>query len=282
MIIELDDGCRTIYGAAVQVNQLADVPYEVEANSTLNESIVVATDLSLSVGDVPRLRYFCIGNGGHTMIDGGGGNTYPKPLKHSIEDPAPFNILPMAARPVGNDLTAAQRDRYALRKIEIINNESYYVYYLRRLDLSAKRVVKNHKKVVNGVTNTVQYVPSINNLKPTPRDINNTGTNVATGDYLTANLEIDLVLDSFDIEEILNACTLKYGNDNLAIISEIGFVTGVDKIISTVTSYGTPIDFKEVAAAQVHTFMESFHALKYTRRSLIATYDLGSTEPLFL
>lgn len=282
MIIELDDGVRTIYGAAVQVCQLADVPFVSVTNTTLNESINVGTELALSVVDMPKLRYFCIGNGGHTVIDYGDGMKYPRPLKHSIEDPAPFSILPLAMRQVDNDLSAQQRARYGLRKIENINGENYFVYYLRRLDLSSKRVVMNHKKVANGITDTVQYVPTVANLKPVPKDISNTGTNTATGDYLTANLEIDLILDSFDIEEILNACTIKYGTDNLAIISEIGFVTGVDKIIMTTTSYGSSIDFTEVANAQIHTFMECFHALKYTRRSLVATYDLGSTEPLFL
>lgn len=273
---------RTVYGAALQTAQLTGKPFNLETNTTLNEKMGVLTNATLAPEEYPRLQYVCIGNGGHGIRNGGSSMAVPVPLQHRTSDAAPYNILPFALRHMDDDMSAGERSRYALRRIEQHSGENYFAYYLRRLPVSASNVVMNHKTVVGANTTVTPFIPTSANLSPVPPDINNQGTTVATGDYLTATLQVDFNLDAFDIEQILAACTIIYGDDDFAIISEIGLCSGLERVISTSGTGNSTINFDEVAAAQIHTHISSFHALKFTMGGINTTFDIGATEPLLI
>lgn len=273
---------RTVYGAALQTAQLTGKPFTLVTNSTLNEKLSVLTGPTIAPQEYPRLQYVCIGNGGHGIRSGGSGMSVPVPLQHRTSDAAPYNIIPFAIRHIDNDLTNVERARYALRRTEMHSGENYFAYYLRRLPVTASSVVMNHKTVVGANTTVTPFIPTAANLSPTPPDIASSGSTVTTGDYLTATLQVAFDLDSFDIQEILNACNLIYGDDDFAIISEIGLCSGLERAITTTGTGGSTINFDEVAACQIHTHVSSFHALKFTMGGVNTTFDIGATEPLLI
>lgn len=273
---------RTVYGAALQTAQLTGKPFQLIENTTLNEKLNILTTPTFAAGEYPRLQYVVIGNGGHGIKNGGTSMVAPVPLQHRTSDAAPFNMLPFVLRHVDEDIPQTQRQRYALRRTESHNGENYYAYYLRRLPATTAEVQLSHKAVSGGNTTVTPFVPTAANLNPVAPDIANTGTNVATGDYLTATLATQFNLDAFDISEILKVAQIIYGEDDFAIISEIGLVTGVERTIATTTSGGATINFNEVAAAQIHTHITRFTPLKFTNNAVNNTYNLGATEPLFL
>lgn len=273
---------RTVYGAALQTAQLTGKPFTLVANTTLNEKLSVATNPTILADEYPRLQYVCIGNGGHGIRTGGTNMAVPVPLQHRTSDAAPYNIIPFVLRHVDDDLLSAERERYALRRIEQHNGDNYFAYYLRRLPLTASQVVMNHKTVNGANTTVTPFIPTAANLSPVAPDINSSGTNVATGDYLTATLQVEFNLDDFDIEEILKACNIIYGNDDFAIISEIGLCSGLPRTVQTNGSGGSTINFDEVVATQIHTHISSFHALKFTQNGVNTTFDIGATEPLLM
>lgn len=273
---------RTVYGAALQTAQLTGKPFNLVEFTTLNEKLNIQDTAVINGTEYPTLKYVAIGNGGHGIRNGGGNMAVPVPLQHRTSDAALYNGIPFVLRHVNDDLNSTDRERYALRRIEEHNGENYFAYYLRRLPVSVSEVQMQHKTVNGSTTTVIPFVPTTANLNPTPPDIDNSGSNVATGDYLTASLLVNFQLDSFDIQEIINACNIIYNSEDYAIISEIGLVTGIERNITTVGNGGVNINFDEVIAAQIHTHVSSFHALKFTLNGVNTTFDIGATEPLLM
>ncbi len=128
--------CRTVYGSALQTAKQLGLPYDVKANSTLNEKFGILSSVSLASDDIPNMRYFVIGNGGHQMTIGANNIAKPEPIQHLATDAALYNQIPFVLREPENDLSPSERLKYALRRSETHQGRPYYAYYLRRLDLT--------------------------------------------------------------------------------------------------------------------------------------------------
>lgn len=231
---------RTVYGANLQTAQLLGVPFQVVPNSTLNDKFNISNASVLNSTDMPRMQYVSIGNGGHRMkVTGNNTLQVPEPIQHRTTDAALYSHLPFVLRPIGNDLTASERERYALRRLETIAGEDYFAYYLRRMDLTGVAAQMEYKTVVADVTTATPFIPTAGNLSPTPPVVVTGGSVSTSGDYVTASAIVYFNLDAFDIAEILNACNIIYGSEDYAIISEIGLCSGVDKIVTALDSLGT-------------------------------------------
>lgn len=274
---------RTVYGANLQTAQLLGVPFQVVPNSTLNDKFNISNASVLNSTDMPRMQYVSIGNGGHRMkVTGNNTLQVPEPIQHRTTDAALYSHLPFVLRPIGNDLTASERERYALRRLETIAGEDYFAYYLRRMDLTGVAAQMEYKTVVADVTTATPFIPTAGNLSPTPPVVVTGGSVSTSGDYVTASAIVYFNLDAFDIAEILNACNIIYGSEDYAIISEIGLCSGVDKIVTALDSLGTGFNFNEVIAAQIVSHISSFHALRFTSSGVNTLFDVGATEPLWL
>lgn len=274
---------RTVYGANLQTAQLLGVPFQVVPNSTLNDKFNISNAIVLNSTDMPRMQYVSIGNGGHRMkVTGTNTLQVPEPIQHRTTDAALYSHLPFVLRPIGNDLTASERERYALRRLETIAGEDYFAYYLRRMDLTGVAAQMEYKTVVADVTTATPFIPTAGNLSPTPPVVVTGGSVSTSGDYVTASAIVYFNLDAFDIAEILNACNIIYGSEDYAIISEIGLCSGVDKIVTALDSLGTGFNFNEVIAAQIVSHISSFHALRFTSSGVNTLFDVGATEPLWL
>jgi hydrogenase maturation factor HypF (carbamoyltransferase family) len=88
---------------------------------------------------------------------------------------------------------------------------------------------------------------------------------------------VTLSLDADEVADYLEAAAIIYGDERYAIISEIGLVSGVDKIL---TSGG--INYNEVVDAQITTHITDYHALRYSNNGLTLVLDVGAVEPLLI
>lgn len=272
---------RTIYGAALQAAQLVGVPFTVVEKTTLNEKFNIQPALHPTASEMPLMRYITIGNGGHRMVMGGTNLSAPEPNQHRATDAALFNHLPFVLRTTGNDLPQAVRARYALRRLETHDGVTYIAYYLKRLSVAGVVPKMEYNTVVNDTTTTTTFVPTTANLFPEPPDLSNSGSNVVTGDYVTATEKLEFLLDADEITELLNVSRIIYGNENLAIISEIGLCSGLDRMVQVSSVNDGTFNFNEAIAVQVVAHVSTFHSMAFTREELKMTFDVGATEALF-
>lgn len=277
----MDNTTRTAYAAKLQTCQLLGIPFTLDPKSTLNEKFSVATSQALSAGQIPTLGYVAIGNGGHRMATAAGGIAVPEPIQHRSTDAELFNHLPFVLRPIGSDLSLSEQTAYAMRVQVTISGVPYYAYYLKRLDLSTVSATLNYNTVANDVTTTTAFVPNSSNLSPNPPALSNSGTNVVSGDYITASALVPWTFTAADVAELVNVSNIMFGTSNLAIVSEIALVTGVDRNIQATSANNGTFTFKEVIAAQIAAFISTFHSMSFSSNGLNLTFNVGATEPLY-
>lgn len=269
---------RTVYGSSLQTALLLGLPVPIVANSTLNEKLNIQASTAIAVTDRPKMVYVAIGNGGHRTISGPQGITRPEPVQHRSTDAALYNQLPFVLRKLNNDLSAAERTKYALRRVEEHDGVSYFAYYLKRLDLSETTIGMEYNTVLNGVTTTNVFTPTASNLNPTPPDLTQTGVNVTTGDYVTAVAKTPFTMTETEAAEFLNVATIIYTDPGYALISEMAICAGVDKSVA-MEGGGT---FNEVVGCQVVSFVNTFFSIPFSNAGVSVELEVGATEPLFV
>ncbi len=276
----MDNIVRTVYSSYLQTCGLMKLPFELKANTTLNEKFAVQAGVAPTADEVPGLGYFAIGNGGHKYITGAGGISVPEPVQHRATDAALFNHLPFVLREPELDLSPAQRANYAMRKQVTYNAKSYWAYYLKRFSRVNVKAAMEYRVVNNGATVASPFVPNSSNLNPTPPDLATSGVNVVSGEYVASTAKFELNLSNEDVAELLHVAQIMYGDDAYAIISEIALCTGVDKTVSAAGVSGN-FNFNEVIAAQVASFVSIHSAVKFSQNGLQIILDVGAVEPMF-
>ena len=276
----MDNIVRTVYSSYLQTCGLLKLPFELKPNTTLNEKFNIQSGVSPTADQIPTLGYFTIGNGGHKYVTGAGGISVPEPVQHRATDAALFNHLPFVLREPKLDLSPAQRTNYALRKQVTYNGKSYWAYYLKRFTRDNVKAAMEYRVVNNGVTVKSPFVPNSSNLNPTPPDLNPSGVNVVTGDYVASTAKFELNLTEEDVAELLHVAEVMYDDDAYAIISEIGLCTGVDKIVGASGVSGN-FNFTEAIAVQIATFVSIHSAVKFSSNGVQILLDVGASEPLF-
>lgn len=271
---------RTIYGDGLQHAKYLGMPYQPQPKTTLNEKFEVNAGVQLPLGKYPNTVYYAIGDGGHTFELGNNNRPRIKYHEHWPEDAACFHHLPFVLRPVGNDLTFAQRKNYGMRRVETYGGVQYYAYYLKRLDIS--KVSQEYWKITvkDGVESQVPFVPDTANLNPVPRDLPPTGVVTSDGSYLTVSSIVTLDFNEFDALELRNVAKVIYDDEELAVVSEIAFCSGYDKEVTVPSGTAGQVNFTEVIVAQVNCHVTTFHDVYNNNLGFVYDYDLGSAEPL--
>lgn len=267
---------RTVYGSLLQTYQYANLPFQMLPNSTLNEKFGVQSGVLPT--NTPHVGYYAIGNGGHSFTTGANGVPKPDFYTHQPTDPALYKHLPFVLRATNNDLTAAQAAKYALRTTLTVGSNTYYAYYLKRLDLSSAVPSVSIQTKNNGTTSTRVFAPTSANLTPTPVPIGNEASNSISGTYAVVNATVPIVLTAEECQEIINAATILYGDPALAIISEIAICSGEDKSVPISTGSGTL--FNEAVGVQVVSFMQTLHSVYMAQTGISGTMQIGSYEPM--
>ncbi len=273
---------RTIYGSRIQSELLLGIQHSHIDNTTLNEKFDIQAGVMPANNVVPTLGYFCIGMGGHRNMTGAESQPYPEEIKHSPSDAALYRHLPFLLREMGNDLTTAERQRYAMRKLVTINGTSYIAYYLRRLSKTGAvpQMLYNVPNDTGGETIT-NFVPTGSNLNPTAPAISPTGVVTTDGSYLSASSTLSLSFSESDVSELLEVGRIMFDNPKQVVISEFGLVAGVDQVVTSSVATGS-VNYIEALQATVIAHITAFYAMAYQNQGLDHTLEVGAIEPLLV
>lgn len=271
---------RTILGSALQTAKFQGLPYPILPNTTLNEKFDIQASEKPASNVYIDTKYFCIGIGGHRTQIGADSVPFISPIQHRASDLALFKHVPFVLRELNNDLTAAQRDKYALRRVETHNGRNYAAYYLKRLvqtntTVAMKRTVNN-----NGISTTQPFVPTSANLNPPQPEISPTGVVTTSGDYLSVASVTPIVFDANDVLELLEVARVLYDNEEMALISEIGLCAGIDKTVQGQGTGNTVFNYKEAIGVQLVSHLTTYYPMSFLNDGFETQIELGATEPL--
>lgn len=282
------ESIRTLIGNENQVRRELGLPFIVRPNSTLNQLLSINPQLIPPSNVIPTINYFCIGMGGVSQQNCNEGvrtSILPKVYQHHSDNTGLFKMIPFVMREINNDLSPVERAMYALRRTEEHKGTNYFVYYLKRLDLSQVNVETNliTKEVIGQgqlQTTTTEYEPTESNLKPTARDLSTTEENVLRATYGRTVAQVPVRLDANDVNELYNVFNIIAGDPMAAVVTEIGLVSGVDKIMEITTSGGRA-QFNEVIAAQVSHINRTLLYLAANSGGFTSLFNCGINEPIF-
>jgi hypothetical protein len=272
---------RTVYGMYLQTCSHLGLPFVLAPNTTLNEKLSIHADKVPDANTYPKLSYLSLGNGGLASDVTGDGMLVMTPKVFKATSASLYNPLPLILRPLGDDLSPADRAKYALRRVENRNGTPYIAYYLKRLDKTNVQAGMFLTTVSNGVKSTTPYTPDSSVLSPTPPVINNPGVITADGTYVSTSAPLGVVLDANDVEELKNVFSIIYNNPNAAIISELALVSGLDITVPAQDPGGNTFNMTEAIATQVNDLVNVGAPLMFNSDGVTWNLDMGATEPLF-
>ena len=129
--------------------------------------------------------------------------------------------------------------------------------------------------------------PTVNDRRPALPDIGTTND----GSYMRVSAVMTIVFSPAEVQEIIDAVTLFYGDANYAVISEMGLCTGVEKVVTDkypndiaapqVTTSVTPDTYYEAAGVQVAAHVTTIYPLQAFLGGLSIPIDVGTSEALF-
>ena len=275
----MENVVRTIYGAQLQTTQLLGLPTIIKPYSTLNEKFSIHNTVALGDTDKPSVKYIGIGNGGHRMVMGANNISRPEPVQHTPRNAALYNQLPFVLRLPSEDLTAAERINYRLRRLESHDGVTYVAYYLKVLDLSDTLPQLELRAIVDGIVTSTPFNPTAADLNPVPPALTPGGVITTTGDYIAATAKVPFFMSSDDIDEFLNVCNIIYGDDNYAMISEIALCSGLDRNVVGEFN-GISTGYIDAVGVQIVSFISAFYCVKFSNNSINISFDMGSLEAL--
>lgn len=232
----------TLLGSYLGLNNLLPVTYDPLREFSLNNHLNIAPTESIGTAR-PQMRYFGVGiKGGYNADDGILFSCY-NPSRSNMNL---YSLIPIRCVPVDEDLTAAERALYRLRQRRTINGTEYFLYYLKCLEFSEGIKFKR----INANNTEEEYELNSSYLAPTPVKTNTDSVTNSSG-TIVAYGQARLAVTA---SEILEYIRVAYNGDTrYARISEIGFFTGVDKVISGTTGQGTAMQYTESLVTQLHT-----------------------------
>lgn len=277
----MDNVTRSIFAAHLSTCKLLNRPFTILPNSTLNQKFALFENEVPNLNEYPVLKYIAIGNKGASYDMTTSGYILTTPIPHLPRFSSLFNFIPFLVRPIDSDIDSTQRANYRLRVPMTIGGVQYVAYYLKALNISNIIPTVELRNVNNGVITSASFEPTLSDLSPVPPVIDNNNLNNPNGDYLVSTAKVTFTLSSSEIQEILDACNLIYGDPRYAVINEIALCTGVDKVLSG-TFGNTTSAYTEVIATQVAAFISQYHALTTNTTQVQIELDIGSVESLLV
>ncbi len=261
----------TIYGSQIYNSAILDLPYYYQPESTINEALSINSGaINYQQAYSPLLKYIAIGNGGHKIVNGNNGIGIPDPIQHSVTDANLYNILPFVIVPQTNDLSAAEQANYALKTSRIINNVSYFLYYLKLINSTDLVLATTLNNTVNNETVSQPFIPGVANIYPTPPNLSNNENYQLVPNTIKNSISVNFLLNSTDIANFLTVCQLVPEAYNVDIISEIALCTGVwDSTLN------------DVIGVQPAIFIATFFPLAFNMSELNYQFSIGNTLPLY-
>ncbi len=254
-----------------------------EEFTTLNQRLNVFPNLHATTNERSTLNLLVVGNRGHGCSPGVNGISRTTRNLHSATNTAPFSLLPLAARPVDDDLTEAERARYCLRTRKAYNGVQHNLYHglwmnITRNDLAISKELVT--KVTGQPEDRQPWVPDNDDLFPQPIDIPNQGAVTASNTTLQVRALLRTVLTEAIISEFLNAIKLEYdGDESYGILSEFALCSSVPRVLEVPGAAGM-INFREALDATVYSFANDHKTVYMNTQSLELDFDVGNGIPL--
>lgn len=261
---------------------ITGVQNTVHRYSTVNERLDILPTAAIGGADKVKLGVLVIGSGGHTCTPGSGGTPRTIPRNHTAENLSLFNPVPFVLRPIEEDLTLSERNKYCLRKEITVAGKVYFGYYGLRLNINKDNFKPTAVRLTkaNGVEEEAPYELDSNNIFPEPISLPVDQAVVASDVQLRVTAPINIRLDYNAVREFVEACKIMNdGDETTAVISEMALCTGADRVVSVPGTDGT-IQFNESVATQIYCHNADMLALYYNRKEVNLTIDLGAQIPL--
>lgn len=272
---------RTIYGALLDTAKRFNEPLPILPNSTLNQKFGVSELETILTDEFPHTQYFAIGLKGTDIKMDTDGLYVTKYREYNPRWASLLGHVPFVMRPVDNDLTAQERLNYRMRRIEEHNGQQYVAYYLRKLDTSQGSVGVEHRKLVDNNIVPSAWEPTLADLNPTPITANPNQVIRTGDDYLSAVRRFELNFTPNDIQEIMDAVNIIYGDPDKANLTEFALVSGVDRSVQG-SFNGSLQNYTEAIYAQVTDFVKSTISCPNALLGTKIFLDAGSNEPLLI
>lgn len=272
---------KTISHSQRELMESLKIPFSIEEYSTVNEAFNLGNINPPNDGSYPSIKYMMIGRGGHKTVTGSDGRGLVDYLQHGVNDANLFESVPFVLVPATDDISSAERVKYRIRVLETHGGVDYIAYYARVIDLSQTtvetRVIESENDVI--VSDSL-YVPTPTSQAPVPVDISNTLLNVASARIITTRAFILVKLTTTDINNIVSAVQIKYGDTRYATISEIGILQGFDVNTSS-TIGGNSIVLDELQCGQIVNFLSVEYPLQLNPGEITLKYSLQDALPYY-
>lgn len=232
---------ETIIGMINQFHSLLNFPYETDVTTTLNTKHAVFP--SVIPTSVPTIKYFTIGINGFYNVDD---TTLSQPYKPSAANMDLYQPIPFRIVPIDEDISNAERVKYRLRTRITVNANEYYAYWLKLIEFPTTDLTLTQTPN-NGVETAYMLNPT--NLNPTPIKVD---TPDIVDPYTNQVTVAASAVCNITGVEVLEAINVLYAGDvRLARISEIGLVSGEDKVVQGTDYQGNTFNYTDAVYCQL-------------------------------
>jgi len=214
----------SLLGSQLGLSVLLPVTTTEQPELTLNNYYNIATQYNTLNGEVPKLRYFGVGIKGCYNADDGILSSAYNPERTDMNL---YQLIPIRCRPVDEDLSDSERSKYRLRlRKTLTDGNEYFLYYLKVLNFDEGVRFKS-VNTSTGAEDT--YELSTEYLDPKPKKPNTNVTIETSATSIVAYCEANVEISGKEVLEYINVAY--NGDTRYAKISEIGFFTGIDRVV---------------------------------------------------
>lgn len=273
----MDTVFKTTWGTALEIALKYNIAPNIPNNSTLNKALDIGDSLTLAPGDTPHIKYLAIGTGGKTLdCSSTPSTTYSL---YNVDQAKLYKHVPFILRPINNDLTPAEANKYRMRKVISVGGNDYVAYYLMVIDTSTLAIEFETTVIpANAPKSSTPYVPGANNLTPTPPT--SAEITAANNTYINAHADVSIFLSETTVEGIKDATAIINGGVADDYITELALVSGVDKS-HNISINGATVNYTELAKAQLNEIIRVDKSLIFGNPELTMTLSAGSLDPLY-
>lgn len=207
--------------------------YEMQATSNVDDLVLPNTTLNFKYNNnatlVPqdsiKIAYFGIGMRGYKNLND---ENLSAPYVPSAKNMDLYQPLPFRVVPVGDDLTPAEKSKYRMRVLKVVDGAQYWCYYLKKISFIDNRVNIIQTNLATSVETILSELDQ-NDLNPIPLNTTAEGTITST-DKLSVALTATVQITGTEVIEAINV--LYGGNLLKASVSEIGIYMGEDQMVT--------------------------------------------------
>lgn len=280
---------NTAYGNIIAKACITGRPFVLPEFTTLNEryNVLASQSIGNKNGKDFNLGYFVLGiRGSNANGTNSLGVTNLKVNQHSPIDGNVFTPVPLIARPLDNPLSNEQRTKYRMRVVEQSHDGTMCEFYYASLIDFTNYIPSVVKVTRDGDGNEVPnpYIPERDSLfNPQPHSFTSEGTTPVTDTYIDSTAILDCSLDRNTLNEITNACKMKYGDPSLAAPNEVGICFGIDVQADGQIAQGASIRYTEAMSLVIAHFITERDGRSATSNTHISlAFDHGASEPMLI